>query len=483
MPSNFRSSRLRTYVAASLVVLAGIATSAEAAPFNSGSTGADGAFKPAANVELTLPDNGIFNFTDIDIPAGVKVTFRKNAANTPVVFLTSGSVKIAGVIDISGGNSAPITVGSAFVTDGGSGGPGGYQGGRGSLPASGALGGTGHGPGGGKGGKSSACNSAVEGGGGAGFGSDGGTSVCVSVYAGLGYGQRGWAYGAASALPLIGGSGGGGGAGHADNAGAGGTGGGGGGGAMLIVSTGSVDLSGSIVATGGASGAMLTSTGACDGTSYRGGIGGGGSGGAVRILAPAFSGKGTIDVSGGAAGNKVCPSGAWNLGGNGGFGRSSVEIVSSGTFNFGDIPTLSIVSIADQVIASPDVILPLVLPNPAPVVIKATGVPTGTVATLTLSLPYGPNVAAQSSPFSGSYASSTATASIAIPYGKSTLTASARYTLTLAQGEALAPYAAGERVEKVELAATLGGASTVTLITVSGRAFEVSSAVLAVMPS
>ena len=59
--------------------------------FSSGSTGADGAFNPTSNTTLTLPATGVFNFTTITIPAGVTVTFTKNAANTPVVLLATGT--------------------------------------------------------------------------------------------------------------------------------------------------------------------------------------------------------------------------------------------------------------------------------------------------------------------------------------------------------------------------------------------------------
>ena len=57
--------------------------------FSSGSTGADGAFSPTANTTLTPPANGVFNFTTVNIPAGVTVTIQKNAANTPATMLAT----------------------------------------------------------------------------------------------------------------------------------------------------------------------------------------------------------------------------------------------------------------------------------------------------------------------------------------------------------------------------------------------------------
>lgn len=69
--------------------------------FNSGSTGADGAFTPTVNTELQLPESGVLNFTSVNIPTGVKVTFKRNTTNTPVVLLASGDVTIAGTLDPS----------------------------------------------------------------------------------------------------------------------------------------------------------------------------------------------------------------------------------------------------------------------------------------------------------------------------------------------------------------------------------------------
>ena len=80
------------------------------------SDGSDGAFTPTGNTTLALPPDGIFRFTVIDIPAGVTVTFTRNAANTPAILLAEGDVHIAGAINIS--------------AHGKSGGPGGGDGGN-----------------------------------------------------------------------------------------------------------------------------------------------------------------------------------------------------------------------------------------------------------------------------------------------------------------------------------------------------------------
>ena len=70
--------------------------------FDSGSTGADGSLAPSVSTELALPEDGVFNFTSVDIPEGVTLTFAKNSTNTPVVMLVSGDVSIAGSILLGG---------------------------------------------------------------------------------------------------------------------------------------------------------------------------------------------------------------------------------------------------------------------------------------------------------------------------------------------------------------------------------------------
>src|SRR3972149_6220902 len=87
--------------------------------FSSGSTGADGAFNPTTNTTLALPPNGVFNFTTINIPAGVTVTFTRNTTNTPVSLLASGNVIIAGTIDVSGSPGGSGVPGATNVADNG----------------------------------------------------------------------------------------------------------------------------------------------------------------------------------------------------------------------------------------------------------------------------------------------------------------------------------------------------------------------------
>ncbi|HTD67918.1 MAG TPA: hypothetical protein VK846_15445, partial [Candidatus Limnocylindria bacterium] len=120
-----------------------ITSTAFAQPFDAGSTGADGALNVTSNTTLTLPPNGIFNFTTINVAAGTTLTFARNALNTPVHLLATSNVTINGTIDVSG------AVGSA--TAGGRGGPGGFDGGYPGLDAN-TPPGAGLGPGGAAGG-------------------------------------------------------------------------------------------------------------------------------------------------------------------------------------------------------------------------------------------------------------------------------------------------------------------------------------------
>lgn len=468
------------------------------AAFVSGSTGADGAFAPVVNTRVVLPPSGILNYTTVNIPAGVWVTFEKNATNTPVVILATGNVTIAGSINLPGGNGTAVGASGDGVLgdDGipGAGGPGGYDGGRGgvgTLTATAAgVGGAGQGPGGGGGGKYTTSYGMYTGGGGGGFSAAGTESnsvnYCGAPCAG---GAGGVAYGSSQLLPLIGGSGGGGGMGYLYNGG----GGAGGGGAILIASSGTVNIAGAIYANGGVGGAVAGTNG--------GGSGGGGSGGAIRIVATTIAGNGTINANAGAAGANS--SNSYYAGGAGSAGRIRLEsevftrtAASSpahtqglpGSVFVAGLPTLSITSVGGTAVpAQPtgnaDVTLPSTTTNPVTVVFTTTGVPAGNTVKLSLVPASGAVVSAVSPALVGDTTSATSSVSIAIPNGPSTLQATVTYNIVLAMGEALSVYAQGERVEKITLASTLGSKeSTVTLITVSGKEFVVPAGVLAAMP-
>src|SRR5438445_73753 len=112
------------------------------AQFNSGSTGADGALNPSANLTLTLPATGVFNFTTVNIPGGVILRFTRNATNTPATILAQGDVIIAGTMDVSGsaGGAGSLT-GTLLGPNGGAGGPGRSAGGAGANRVVSATGG------------------------------------------------------------------------------------------------------------------------------------------------------------------------------------------------------------------------------------------------------------------------------------------------------------------------------------------------------
>src|SRR5688572_24888839 len=245
--------------------------------FNSGSTGADGPFNPATNQTITVPESGVFNYTTVNIPAGVIVTFNRGSNNKPLTILASGDVVIAGTINVDG------KPGNANFT-GGLGGPAGSTGGGGGYGFDQSHAGVpGDGPGGGGGGSGGGTSTSLIGsGGGGGYGTAGSPGSATSGTPG----QAGPKFGAVTILPLTGGSGGGGGG--AVNNSRGGSG-GGGGGAILIASSGTITVNGGIQARGG-SGAVGNAGG------------GGGAGGAIRLIANSIAGTGNLTAAGGSGG-------------------------------------------------------------------------------------------------------------------------------------------------------------------------------------
>ena len=458
---------------------------AQAGSFVSGSTGADGSFSPTTDITLQLPPSGIFNFTEVNIPAGVTVTFAKNATNTPAVILATGNVVVAGTIDLSGKSATDTRYTQANNAEGGAGGPGGYGGGRGGDAGSG-RGGRGMGPGGGGIGSLGCASGYPEGGGGAGHSGSGEASYCVrssGVNTNSRQGVGGQGYGSNTMLPLVGGSGGGGGGGAGNISGSPGGGGGGGGGALLIAASKGVTLTGRLLAKGGNGAGTV---GCSFAATQDSGSGGGGAGGFIRILASSYTGGGNIDVAGGFGG---CKTSSYFAGGNGAVGRYSMETLTGGALSFSGLPTLSITKVAGVAVpAAPtgagDVNLPLTVANPVAVEIAASNIPLAATIKLTMTPVYsGDAVTVDAAALSGSFENSTSSASISIPNGPSVLMAQVSYTLTLAMGKALSPYAMGERVERILLSAVPGGENKVTLVTVSGRQFDVAPSVLAMMPT
>ncbi|MBI4822824.1 MAG: hypothetical protein HY805_01145 [Nitrospirae bacterium] len=453
---------VRNIIILSVIFL--FAGSSYAWEFISGSTGADGAFNPTSNVELQVPPDGVFNFTTVNIPAGVIVTFKKHASNTPVYILATGDVTIGGVIEVNGKDGLQSVPGE--------GGPCGFRGGSGAPV--GFIAGRGLGIGGGGGGRFSCRVSGTSycwyGGGGGGFNSLGKTAQD-------GGGVGGTTYGNVQIIPLIGGSGGGGSSCETSMGG----GGGGGGGAILIASSGTIHITGAIRANGGNGWG-----------SFQVGGSGGGSGGALRLIANAIKGDGAIVAlggNGGLGGNGI-------NGGSGGNGRIRLETyylerttTTSPTFTFGypstvfvaKIPELKIISIAgvnvpenaQGLYGTPDVVLPATITNPVEVTISGTNIPVGTTVKVTVAPAFGPGSSGAdpsiaTATLSGTNESSTATVSVNILKNyQSALTAEATFTIQVAM------YYEGERIEKVRVATTMGKGQEVVYITESGK--EVSA--------
>ena len=428
--------------------------------FNSGSTGADGAFAPTSSQTVVVPDSGTFNYTTVNIPAGVTITYNRGTNNKPLTILASGDVMIAGTINLDG-KPGPSN------RTGGFGGPGGFNGGTAGYGFDQSFSGvSGDGPGGGGGGTGSSTVSLAGSGGGGGYGSAG------TVGGGTVAGPAGPKWGAVTILPLVGGSGGGGGGTTNNNRGGGG---GGGGGAILLASSGTIAINGNVFARGG------------DGLGANG-PGGGGSGGAIRLIANTINGTGTLNVSGGGGG---CSS---TCAGNGGRGYIRLEAFDYNGFTGSSTPT-NIISLAfphpitppnapQLRIASvgginppitplgslqgvPDIVIPSSQTNPVAVALEGTNLPVGTVVQVILTPATGSRTIVQSSALAGSESASTASANVTLPGGISVISALAVIDLTIAKAKPM--FIEGERVNRIEVAATFGGAPELTYITQSGR--------------
>ncbi|MFA7062069.1 MAG: hypothetical protein WC156_14785 [Pedobacter sp.] len=440
------------------------------AAFVSGSTGADGAFAPTTDTVLQIPESGVFNFTTVTIPTGKTLTFTKNSQNTPVTILATGDVTINGTISLNGTGS------DAYVFPG-TGGPGGFDGGGGGMISQ--SGKNGGGPGGGGGGGPATSTVLIIGGygGSAGYFQSGPEGVPYGN-AGIG-GSGGRIYGNEWILPAIGGSGGGGGGGTtATSAGAGAGGaGGGGGGSLLIASSGIIAINGSITANGGIG---------SNGDNW-GGKGGAGSGGSIRLLANTLSGNGILSAVGGLiASTNTTPVGS--------AGRIRIEAATvlrtasttppaSLSYPYAveppDMPSLKITAIggisvpgvpAGSFIA-PDVILPFNTKNPVTITVSATNIPLGQTVTVS-ALPSGGTGTSATGTLSGTEAAATADVALNISSAyPSLITATVTYELSAMNIKDF--YIAGEKVERVRVAANLGGKSSVTYITASGREIPV----------
>ncbi|HEY7519232.1 MAG TPA: hypothetical protein VIE36_13140 [Methylomirabilota bacterium] len=397
----------RWFAVLGLVIVAHGAAAAQT--FSSGSTGADGAFAPTTSVQLPIPNDGVFNFTTINIPAGVTVSFATSAGvrRPPISFLATGNVVVAGRIDVSGGNGGAGSGGAQLFSNAGVGGPGGFDGGAGSNGLHSSSGGAGLGPGGGLPGSSTA------------FPGHAGHLVAAGGVSG------GRAYGEARLVPLVGGSGGGGGA---SQQGATGSGGGGGGGALLLASSGTMTVSGTLAANGGAGG---PSTGP---------PGGSGSGGAIRLVATTLLGNPTIDVNGGpgASPGRIRVEAFTNAATVNGAATGALTVGTPDALAFNvvglRIAAIGGVSAPAAPVGSygtPDIVLPAGTTSPVTVTLEAREIPLGTTITVAATPLSGAPVLATSTPLIGTPAAATATATLAIPTMQpSVLSATAVFTLS-----------------------------------------------------
>jgi hypothetical protein len=409
--------------------------------------------------------------------------------------LVQGDATIAGTINISGQTGRPVgSAGDGNQGDDGvpgDGGPGGFAGGRGGASTRPSTGAAGLGPGGGLGGERCGATTGDPnrgqpgaGAGHAGSGGGGGWNVCSPpIRAATG----GATYGSTLLLPLIGGSGGGGGAGNLNSEGGGG---GGGGGAILIAASGTLSVSGSILANGAHGGSAAGTT--------VGLFGGSGAGGAIRLVATTIAGNGTLSAVG--AGPQWDPS-FGNVGGAAS-GRIRIEglnITRTAASNPADTkdtpgplfspnsPTIRIATVAGQTVpATPtgnaDITLPTTTTNPVTVTFESANVPLGNTIRLTVTPANGDPVSVVSTAISGTLAAGTANLQVTLPQGPSVLQAQTTYTIVASLGDALSTFANNERVERVEVHAALGGpAAGVKLVTVSGKRFDAPAAALALI--
>lgn len=424
--------------------------------------------------------SGVYEFTNVNIPAGLMVVPVGYSPNTPIAILSQTDIVIGGgsawgpigslwFNGWQGGNSP----GSPFAQVGGKGGPGGFDGGNGGgggdTPGHGAAG---MGPVGGAGGRADA-----------------------STYPDL-YGSPAASSPSNPSLtPLAGGSGGGGGAGQtptplsacsATTLGAGGAGGGGGGGALLLAASGTITIHGAVYAYGGQGG---NGYGSC-------GTGGYGAGGSVRLVAQTINGGGSVAV-GGNGNNTARP--------GGGYVRLEAAVYSNAlnisnaaggsflTFPTAAIPTnqpaLRITTVngvsAPQnptaQLATPDITFADAISNAVNVGLAAANVPPGTAIDVRVVPATGAPVTATSSPLVGSLTSSTASASVALPPGAGVITASATFSIGGSGGGSGGmarrdlPKIDGRDVERVEVLAAADGSSRAYLVADSGARFELGT--------
>jgi hypothetical protein len=101
------------------------------------------------------------------------------------------------------------------------------------------------------------------------------------------------------------------------------------------------------------------------------------------------------------------------------------------------------------------------------VALQGANMPLGTIIQVVLTPTRGTPSTVQSNGLAGTESASTASASVTLPGGISVVSASTVIDLTIAKADPI--FMEGERVNRIEVAATFGGASELTYVTQSGR--------------
>ena len=345
--------------------------------------------------DMTSRPSGVYNFTSINIPAGVTVGWViTNLAFPPVRWLATEDVVINGAIDVSGqfaANDLPPGVPAR-------GGPGGYDGGLGAIRFSSSasyVGQPGKGPGGGEPGTAPQTNPNLR-------------DAKPGEYASK--------YGNAFLQPLLGGSGGGGGSSSADWDGGRG---GGGGGAIMISSSRDIILNGVVRANGGEY--------QWSNASY----GGRGSGGGILLRADRVTGPGSLEAYGGHPNN---PNGRIRVeaytrtltGGQTppaivGLPAANGELNQAGTLRITSVDGANVVQPPTGNLLTPDVVFSD--PGAVAIVVNATGIPNGTPVTVTITTATSIITAGPQNLQNG-----TAMLTATVPAGTGTVQATAQYT-------------------------------------------------------
>ncbi len=389
------------------------------AQFDSGSDEADGALNITENTDLQIQEDGVHNYTTINIDNGVTLTLLPNTTNTPVIFLASGAVTISGTIDISGENGLQGSATNAGATGSEAlGTAGGFAGGRGGIAQ--AKGGTnrgtsGAGPGGGAAPADNFNASNAQGKGG-----NGGSHFTQGAIGFENGSPAAPTYGDSRLITLTAGSGGSGGNMRSNiNDTRDGPGGGAGGGAICIASSTTISVSGEIDADGGNGGGgdFATINGA-----------GGGAGGAIRLMANTVSGSGSLFARGGtgsgAGGDGLIRIEAFDASGSiipNSDPSPAVSVPTIVSLPPGLLPTITITSIGGEAVPGnasgsltmPDVVIPDTVNDPVEIQISTTNVPDGAVIKLRIVQDNGDTIFVDSTAVS----SNSATASTPINSG------------------------------------------------------------------